>query len=188
MIKFNFLFMIKLFFKIFVTLIAVYFFFQCNSGLSSYEAEGYSLIGKFGEKMHKKYAMKLVGIGGGSDKQCFNLLCVTLVLQKDLNLEDSRKILIDCTNDFLDLINNSQSFKPYKKDNFTSQNLNLIIICQENEEEELYYPYVNSMACIEGTMKYAFCYKTDKGDNYEMHKETYEEAIAILQQNKMNSD
>src|SRR5688500_260960 len=60
---------------------------------------------KAGKQIASKYGMKVVGDGGGADKEGINLKILSFNAVAALNLEQARKLIIDCTEEFLNIIN-----------------------------------------------------------------------------------
>ena len=136
-----------------------------------------------GKKLENKYNLSLGAIGGGAKDGIWLLTAGFTRHGKYLKLNESRLLIVEITQDYLKDINDNQELKPYLKVYpFTTSNLYVFVINLEKNGEEVKDPYIGSMSAREGIINYK---TNDPCDEYKYKfkfKETFEEAVAKLQQ------
>src|SRR5262249_35504559 len=99
-----------------------------------------------------------------------------------LNEEESRELIVNVVNDYLQEVNKDAALRPYLKDYpFTSKNLELSIFNSGIDGSDIYYPYINIVSNLEGKIVYYTKEETKKFGYKTKKYETWDEAVAILQ-------
>lgn len=129
----------------------------------------------------KKYNMERCGIGGAYDKGFHSLDLTLNRYGKKLTKEEARRIIIDCVDSFIDILNHDEKIRSELRDSPISvKNVSLIIINYETNKSDVFHPYINGISFINGKIIY---YTRDPKNKYKFiseERESYEEALAIL--------
>ena len=159
---------------------------EMNSGLSKEDKMFYGFVNREGALLGKKYHMSQCGVGGGgAGKE--GVWLMALAFQRFgplLTEEEARKLIISCLDDFLTSVNKDEEIRPFLKNYpFTSKNTELVIHNYNVDGYVIYHPYISTVAANrEGEISY-FTEDESSPFTYKSKKyETYEEAVAILQQ------
>jgi uncharacterized protein YqgQ len=161
---------------------------KMNLEMSEHGKVLYKFVAKTGDKLAKKYGSPF-GIGGGAKKDGIWLMALSFQRHGDpLNEEQSRKLIINCINDFLDAVNNDEQLKPFLKEYpFTVKNLDLTIYNYDKNQILYRFPYIAIVTNIEDKIGFFTKDESVKCGYYTKKYETYDEAIAILKkQNKID--
>ena len=156
-----------------------------NSGLSEEDKMFYGFVNREGKLIGKKYDMLYCGVGGGGAGKG-GIWLMSLSFHRyglPLTEEEARKLIISCLDDFLTSVNKEEQIKPFLKNYpFTPENIDLGIVNYKADRQDVYHPYISTVAARRGRI----CFYTEEESRpftYKSKKyETYEEAIAILQQ------
>ena len=156
-----------------------------NQGLSEESQVLYGFIDREAKKLGAKYGMEHCGTGGGGRDGIWLMSLSFQRFGSHLNEEDARKLIINCSNDFIESINNDETIRPFLKIYpFSAKNIDLTIYNYQENGRWIYYPDIFIENNAEG--KIAF-YTKDESEKYGYKTEkyeTYEEAVAILKKEK----
>ncbi len=131
----------------------------------------------------KKYNLKLSSYGMGYPKK-ITKISVGFETYGPGNLNKSRKIILDLSNDLLKRINNQVGIKPYLQDvPFTEKNIEVSILYVENNGRVWFIKNENNwknelaiVALSNGIIRYVIN-NNRRGPAKEMYEETFEEAL-----------
>jgi hypothetical protein len=145
----------------------------------------YATIQETAQKIAEKYHLSFVGIGaGGGGEDGIWLMSAHFRKYQGCiaNIEEARSLLIACADDFIAYINACQELKPYLRNHpFTSRNIDVTIFNCEGPKIDETKPYPAAFGVAEGVISYY----VPHGSTYRIAlKETYEEAVAILAQER----
>ncbi|MES2344556.1 MAG: hypothetical protein V4494_01265 [Chlamydiota bacterium] len=136
----------------------------------------------FSKKMEKKFGFKLYGLGGGGDCD-LNTFSLHFQCPMILDLCEARNLIIEITQNFLDIVNSDKNIKPYLRVYpFTVNNLDFIIGFTIKNT----YPIEGKIAFIgfnNGKINYA-TYDHEKKILKTIFRETYDEALNAVEQEK----
>ncbi len=141
------------------------------------------VIARTGMRLSKKYQLSFAGIGGGEKDGKIWLISVSFSRSGEpLTIEQGRRIIVDCVQEYLVDINSHEELRPYLSNYpFTAHNLDVAIFNYDSKGEFIVDPYLQVMANHEGEMMY-FTIEPDKYYTYKSCTyESYEEALAILE-------
>jgi len=154
-------------------------------GLSDDSKMLYRFIRRTGKILEKKYQIRQSATGiGGMDKVW--LMSIDFDRYGDpINEQEARKLIIACVDDFLEAVNNDEELRPFLQDfPFTAKNLELRIFNFDKNQELQSFPFIAIVTDSRGKIGFLtkdpnikYGYKTDT-------EETYDEAVAILKQEK----
>lgn len=139
---------------------------------------------KAGKQIASKYGMSVIGKGGGADKEGINLKILSFNTIAALNLEQARKLIIDCIEEFLTIINTDEEIRPYLKNfPFTIKNVKITIFFETSDGLSIYDPLISVTYNVGDTLHYA-TFENEESVRYKTEiTETYEEGLAKLKRN-----
>ena len=133
-----------------------------------------------------RYDMECMGFGGGwAGKKKLNL---SFEVNRIIDKETARSMLVDCVEEFIIKINASEELKPYLEEMiFTDKNIRLNIFVTDVHGNDVYQPNISVFKSIEGRV--AYCYESPEKEYGYMAKEheTFQEALAILKEENKGS-
>lgn len=171
-------------------------FIACIIGWIAYGSHGspadtlsHQRINKTGKRLEKKYNMSISAIGGASKGGIWLIDVGFDRLGDPMTIEEGRRAIVDCVQEYLKDINTDEALRPYLKVYpFTIDNLHIAIFHGAKDGGLVFDPILELIAADE----FGVVYKTRDPDNIykykNIYKETYEEALAILQKEKENSN
>jgi hypothetical protein len=137
----------------------------------------------FAKKMEQRFGLKMSGTGGGGDGKQINLIAVAFNSHNEMILSQARQLIMECTQDFIKEINDYEQLKNYTAlwpFNFTNVKLDILFIIDRPERGLIPAPYTAAVIYDKGRLTYM---EEIKGELEVVQTETYEEALAILNQN-----
>ncbi len=142
-----------------------------------------------GKRLEKKYHMSISAIGGASKEGIWLMSVGFDRLGDPMTIEEGRRVIVDCVQEYLKDINNDEALRSYLKIHpFTIDNL-YITIFQFAKDGSLFFDPILDSITVD---KFGFVYSTTDPNNIYKYKntfeETYEEALAILEKEKENSN
>lgn len=100
-----------------------------------------------------------------------------------VNIEQARKLYIDIIEEYLRYVNEDEEVRPYLHNYpFTPVNLYFLLGFRENNQSIKGEGHVASIV-ISRNIVYYDAYHTNSKKLYNLHKETYEEALSIVKEN-----
>lgn len=135
--------------------------------------------------VEQKYKLKAIGSGGGMPDGSIHNFNITLEHKGILSIDDARFLLVNITNDFVQIVNKNPKIKPYLYNfPFTDKDISLMVIIKSVEGDDLIDPYLGSIGQCAGEL----WYKTFKKINsntyprvFKEKREIFEDAVKILQ-------
>ena len=137
----------------------------------------------FSQKMYKNKGLVTIGTGGGAaqgSSKGLTTLAVTMECYQKANLQQARKLLLECINEYITEINKHDEFKEHAHSfPFNSENIDISILFTNKTTQEFYSPPCLAVARImEGKLSY--CISPDSnGPLQRILAETYKEAILL---------
>lgn len=155
------------------------------SDLSDESKMLYSFITREGKRLGEKYNMSLCSIGGGTDKGIWLMSFDFQRYGSLLTEKDARELIIKCLNDYLKVVNRDEKLRPFLKEYpFEAKNIEMGIFNYEVDKKDVYHPYIRVVASDEGKISY-YTKEKENEFRYKSRKyESYEEAVAILKNEK----
>jgi hypothetical protein len=151
-----------------------------NSKTRDYEDIANEIRAQIGKKLAEKHMMAVVGISGGMMKSV-NLVGISFQTYRAIDRDEIRYILIDCVEELLKAINESEEIRPYLKNfPFTMNNIRIEIFVSDSTGRWLYDPHIG-VASISGGNKIYYCTTAPNVALFKnKYAESYEEALAIV--------
>lgn len=140
---------------------------------------------KTGKRLEQKYNMSISSIGGAT-KEGLWLLTVTFNRRGEpMTIEEGRRVIIDCIQEYLKDINNDEKLRPYLKVYpFTIDNLDVAIINSAKDGSLVFDPILELITSRQEKIIYRTRDPADKYKYKYTFEETYEEALGIVQKEK----
>jgi hypothetical protein len=158
-----------------------------SKGLSDRSRASHQLIGKFGKQMEEKYGFHPCAFGGGATEEGIWLFSIHFdYYHEPMLIDQARRLIVSCAEEFLELINSSEEIRPYLK-NYpsTAKNIEIHIYFTDIDRKKIYDPYLTVVSINEGIIRY----KTEEeGNSFEYKsniRESYEEALDILKKERL---
>jgi hypothetical protein len=148
------------------------------------ETDMYEVIQIVSKKLQIKYGLQLVGIGGGADEKGVWSLDASYKYSgpKILEIEEARKIILNCIEEFLWEANNNLEFRPAMKEfPFSSKNIGILIITYDEKGNLVHFPYISVISHGDGIINYKSLDTKITLPYVNNRRETYEEALALSQ-------
>lgn len=162
-----------------IFLIIVFPIFSHAEG-SDYVTYAHNITGKVSKKLEKKHKMSLFGTGGGM-MHCVEMMSMSFEIYRSLNLDEARRLIIDCVKEYAQAINNDEKIRPYLK-TYPFKNVHIVVYIENSDGSNIYHPDI----CIVSYENKKVVYRTkDKNKKYGYKSEwseTFEEALQIIQQ------
>ncbi|MFI0434548.1 MAG: hypothetical protein ACH350_02315 [Parachlamydiaceae bacterium] len=157
-----------------------------NLELSDHGQVLFSTAAKIGSKIGKKYRMHSLGGGGGAKPDGIWLIAISLEKSEAaLTEKEARELIIQCMDDLLTIVNHDDQLKPFLKNYpFTAKNVELVIYSYDKNRSLYQFPSIAIVGNFEGKIGYFTEDPSTKHGYHTKKYETYEEAVAILSQNK----
>ena len=148
------------------------------------------VTGLFTKKMQKEKELRAIGFGGaggGYPGSGLRMLSVDFECYQEMNISQARKLLLECVDGFLAEINRTPELKPFLREfPFTFRNVDIsIIFISEKSRNFIHSPSIAS-ARIDDELLMFMIYPEDKLKI--LKKETYEEALKIVEQESKSPD
>jgi hypothetical protein len=158
-----------------------------SKGLSKGDRISNQLIARFGKQMEEKYGFHPCAFGGGATEEGIWLFSIHFdYYHEPMLIDQARRLIVSCAEEFLELINSSEEIRPYLK-NYpsTAKNIEIAIFFKSVERKKIYDPYMAVVSTNEGTITY----RTEEEGNRFDYKlevdESYEEALNILKKERL---
>lgn len=153
-------------------------FFDCM--MPHYEKVADRITARTAKKLEKEKHLYLIGTGGG---MMYDVRKMSMDFQfyHELDLKESRKLLVDVVEEYLREINNSEKIRPYLHNYpFTVKNIEIGIWIYNPDKTDLPPEKISYISALDGVIDY---YGEYSGPPFRkvIHEETYEEALKALQ-------
>lgn len=138
------------------------------------------------DKLEKKHHLQLVGVGEGLMDRV-NHLSLEFEFYEPLDRQTARKLLVECVNEFLEIINRNEEIRPYLKVYpFTPAEAEIVIFSVSENQEPFWDPYITVVAneTYERSGRTVAAYKTESPDKpfgyAAKYEEDYAEAVRMV--------
>jgi hypothetical protein len=132
--------------------------------------------------IEKKHHLKMIGIGSSQKDHKQTMIGLSFQKRQILTKNDCRKLIIECTEEILNLIHEDENLQKHLAFSpFSVENLEIRIFIVTPEGGDVFDPDIEVVSLINGII----AYKTVNPENHyqfkSTEKETYQEALQILQ-------
>jgi hypothetical protein len=155
-------------------------------GRQFYGDKAFSILNKYSNFLQKTEGFEVFGTGGAMTTNVKSVF-VSYVSNKNVGLEEARKIYISVIENLVKEYNNDKEIRPYLNDYpFTYNNIDLHISFK-NKGNYIGNKKIAFILKAKGIIYYdIFDEKLD--DFIDIYQEPYEEGLKIINQNKLNID
>jgi hypothetical protein len=161
-----------------VVLTSSFLFF--NSKTRDYEDIANEIRAQAGKKLAEKHKMAVVGISGGM-MESVNLIGISFQTYRAIDRNEIRYILIDCVEELLKAINESEEIRSYLKNfPFTTNNIRIEMFISDTNGRWLYDPNIGVASISEDNKIYYYTTSPNAALFKNKYEELYEEALAIV--------
>ena len=131
------------------------------------------------KELEKKYNLVPVGTGG-SMMDNIKMMAISFRYFGEIDIDTSRELIVKAIEHYLKNINTNAEVKPYLNNYpFTPGNIEIMLFLTRPNYKDFPPGQLESITAWEGKIKYKANDSTNK-KFISLHKETYEEAVAIL--------
>jgi hypothetical protein len=147
---------------------------------STDEKLAYRLMNSFAATQNKQNNFEVFGMGGAMFDS-IRVLDVVFTCNRYVDVVQARKIIVPCANAFLNQINTDEQIRPYLNHYpFTVEDIHLGILFNEKKTGRFVRPpNIAFVTLVSGNIIYTSDYDP-LGPLTDMHKESYEEALRIV--------
>lgn len=133
------------------------------------------------EKLSNKYKLRPVGLKGGM-QGCINIMGCDFQLNRKMEKDEARAMLVDCMQEFLADINKNVSIRKYLKVYpFDDKHFEVTIFLSTPDHDALYYPDYRVVSACNGQLSYFTKDPQIKYGYKSEEYETYKDAVKIVQ-------
>jgi hypothetical protein len=137
-------------------------------------------------KLTKRYNMRVIGVTGGM-ADCVNVIGLSFQIRGPLSKEKLREILVDCVEEFLTPINESEKIRPFLKNYpFTEKEIIIKIFIVDETGIRVYDPDIAVATAINGKVRYDTEDINDEFGYKQQIREDYQIALEIVRGSKSN--
>ncbi len=168
--------------------IVIIFLFCANiyggdvSVYSKHEVIADRLTGDVAKELSKLYNIKAIGFGGMMHEDVEEM-ALSFYCYREMSRDEYRKLIIDCSEYYLNKINSSEDLRPHLHNvPFDANNIHLCIYVFSKDRNRFNVGQLSSISVVKGKVRYTireteFTVKTT-------HKESYEEALQIVREQR----
>lgn len=140
----------------------------------------YRMIKKLGDRHELRYAGRSVSF----DKGVYKKLGLDFQICKILSKDEGRKMLIECSQEFLKEIHTDPAMQDYIHSEFSASNIELIICVAQSNGEVVFYPKIRIFALSGDKIQYLTKSPDQEYGFFTREEETFEEALRIVEAQK----
>ncbi|MCE5294366.1 MAG: hypothetical protein LLF94_07100 [Chlamydiales bacterium] len=153
-------------------------FFEPN-----YVEIAHGITAKVAKKIHNEKNLLPIGTGGGM-RGDIKMMAISFSYQQEVDIPTARELLVYCVEEYLSAINADEKVRPFLHNfPFTAKNIEIRIFFSTKNDEDVPVGKLSIASAIKGGVRY-------KANNHNytldiLREETYEEALKLIQQNKL---
>ena len=151
-----------------------------------YERIADKITSKFAKKMKAEKGLRCIGTGGGMMTD-IQRMAISFQYFHEVNLDEARELLVSVVQEYLKAINGSKEVRPYLHEYpFRFEDIEIMIWIKEPNGNDVPLGKIAQITVSRGVVIY-YSYKYDPGNSYQtLHRETYEEAVKIVNKEKVS--
>ncbi|MBS4169981.1 hypothetical protein [Neochlamydia sp. AcF95] len=140
------------------------------------------ILDKASKKLRSKYDMRAIGTGIGMPDGVVTMLALSFEKTGPLTKEEGRRIIVDCVQEMLQIINTHEKIRPYLKNYpFTPNNIEIAIFLNGPPSHPIYYPDFDVISSTNEQINYMFTASENPKRYIKVEKEKFEEALKMVQ-------
>ena len=161
---------------------------SCQSGMTSnsYESPDYvrkahAITAQVARKIKEETGLRLIGTGGGMMGH-IRMMAMSFAHYGGVTMEEGRELVVYCVQEYLTAINACEEIRDYLIHYpFTSRDIEIAIFIRGPKNEDVPIGELNAVGIIKGILDYNIK-QTGLPSMKKIHKETYQEAVKIIQE------
>ena len=131
-------------------------------------------------KVKKEKRLQCIGTGGGMMSN-IQMMATSFQFFHEVNLDEARELVVTATSEYLTAINGSKELRPYLEIYpFGPKNVEVMIWIKEPNGNNVPFDKIDFVSAVNGVLKYDLPDDPQTHADRELHRETYEEALKIV--------
>lgn len=140
------------------------------------------ILDKASKKLRSKYDMRPIGTGIGMPDGVVTMLALSFEKTGPLSREEGRKIIVDCVQDILQIINTHEKIRPYLKNYpFSATDVEVRIFLEDKFRNDIFDPNYGVISSINASIDYKYTSAENPNKYMKVEKEKFEEALKMVQ-------
>ena len=147
----------------------------------------HAILGNVNKTLSSRHNINMGGIIEAThrDDKKYKTMGLCFQVRRPVSKEEGRKLLIDCAEELLSQINTHPDFQQFMHEYpFTVKNIEIVMYVSTETGGTIYHPEIAIFSLVNGQL----CYRTNTPENryifFSKEKETYEEALRIIEESK----
>jgi hypothetical protein len=142
------------------------------------------VLNSVAKTLSRRHGMSCVGSGGAMMYQV-EYLDLTFSMNRPLNKEEARSIIIDSVDEFINSVNKDVKLRRFLEVYpFCPKNISVGILLTNYDGTNLFHPQLTTVGFVNGNVLYITDDKENSWKHKEKIKESYDEAKRILEEQK----
>ncbi|KIC75348.1 hypothetical protein DB41_HP00020 [Neochlamydia sp. TUME1] len=140
------------------------------------------ILNKTSKKLQKKYSMRTIGTGIGMPDGVVTMLALSFEKTGPLSREEGRRIIVDCVQEMLQIINTHERIRPHLKNYpFTPSDIEIAIFLKDPLGYNIFYPHFGALSSTNAQIDYMFTASENPKRYLKIEEEKFEEALEMVQ-------
>ncbi len=136
-------------------------------------------------RLRQERNLQCAGTGGGMMSN-IRMMAISFDFLHEVSLTEARQLLVYATTEYLNAINANKEIRPYLQNYpFTVNNIEVMIFIQKPDGQNVPPGKIVSMSSINSILSYDLLCEPGNYINKELCRETYEEALKIVQDEEL---
>ena len=166
-----------------LTLFSAVMCYSCSWPSVNYEKLADKITARTAKKLKQEKGLILVGSGGRMMGD-IKMMMMSFDYHKVVDMDEARKLLIYCVEEYLNAINSDEKVRPYLHNYpFTDKNIEIEIVFRNPDGSKVAPNEITIATADEGRLAYSID-DPEKHTLKRIHRETYEEALKIVSSQK----
>ncbi len=157
---------------------------SCQIRRSKYAVLIYKIIGQHSHDMNEKHSLKILGTGGAMMNQVEAISLSYTLDETNPDLSFARQLIVECTSELLEKINNDKMVRPYLKCYpFNELHVYVGISFDYRDKDIENTSYLDHVTVARGKISYSTY--NHKNQRFEkLHQELYSDGLEIVNHEK----
>ena len=157
-----------------------------NYQVPEYEKMADRITAKTAKKIEKETGLRLCGTGGGMMNH-IRMMAMSFDCSHEIDIEQARELVLHCANEYLNAINSNEEIRPHLVQYpFMPKNVQIDIFIHPSDQREIPTGSLVVVSTSYGMISY-MVRGTGSERLKDVHEETYEEAVKIVEQKSLTT-
>ncbi|WP_044882471.1 hypothetical protein [Neochlamydia sp. EPS4] len=140
------------------------------------------ILDKASKKLQKKYSMRTIGTGIGMPDGVVTMLALSFEKTGPLTKEEGRRIIVDCVQEILQIINTHEKIRPYLKNYpFSARDIEVRVFLADKFRNDIFDPNYGVISSISASIDYKYTSAENPNKYMKIEEENFEEALKMVQ-------